>query len=47
MKPLCLTEADRVRRAAGMMCRFKSHPMPWRYLCILPSLSRPNLFSGD
>jgi hypothetical protein len=47
MKPLCLIEADRLTRTAGEMGHFKSHPMPRRYLCVLPSLSRPNLFSGD
>jgi hypothetical protein len=47
MKPLFSIEAERVPEAAGEVCRFKGHSMPRRYLCVLPSLSRPNLFSGD
>jgi hypothetical protein len=47
MKPLFLIEAYRMPRVDGLMCRCESHLMPRRYLCVLPSLSRPGLFSGD
>jgi hypothetical protein len=29
------------------VCLSTSHRMPRRYLRVLPSLTRPNLFSGD
>jgi hypothetical protein len=33
--------------AAGSECCSKQHQMPRRHLRVLPSLTRPNLFSGD
>jgi hypothetical protein len=32
---------------AGSDCCSKQHQMPRRHLRVLPSLTRPNLFSGD
>jgi len=31
----------------GSLCRSKRHQMPRRHLRVLPSLTRPSLFSGD
>ena len=47
MNPLFSTEAGRTCKMSGLLCRSQSRQMPRRYLCVLPSRSRPSLFSGD
>jgi hypothetical protein len=37
----------RMYRIAGTQCRSKRHQMPRRHLRVLPTLTRPSLFSGD
>jgi hypothetical protein len=44
---LFLIAADRSHKFAAAVCCSKAHQMPRRYLCVLPTRSRPGLFSGD
>jgi hypothetical protein len=46
MNPI-MTATARTHRIAGSLCCSQRHQMPRRYLRVLPSLTRPSLFSGD
>ena len=47
MKALFTTADCRSDRTGTPRRLFRTHAMPRRYLCVLPSRSRPGLFSGD
>jgi hypothetical protein len=47
MKLSPVIAATRKFTIAGSECCSKQHQMPRRHLRVLPSLTRPNLFSGD
>jgi hypothetical protein len=47
MKSFPVFAATRKYAIAGSECCSKQHQMPRGHLRVLPSLTRPNLFSGD
>ncbi|HEX4575992.1 MAG TPA: hypothetical protein VH117_01470 [Edaphobacter sp.] len=44
---LPVSATARTYPVVGPECRSKRHQMPRRHLRVLPSLTRPSLFSGD